>query len=226
VAAEARFVEPALWRACDGEVTIPVGERVYAGLDLSGSLDLSALVIVYVAPDGLLHVRPYAWLPGDPHERGEKDGLPYEGWIRKKQLFAVGETVHPGVIAQKIQEINAQNPIITIAYDRWKINDLKRELDAIGCAVPLLEVGQGFRGMGPVVNLTEQLIVEKKLRHGAHPVLQAAASAAVVARDPAGARKFDKAKSNSRIDALVAMAMALYAARNAAKPIDIEAMIG
>jgi phage terminase large subunit-like protein len=29
-------------------------------------------------------------------------------------------------------------------------------------------------------------------------------------RDPAGARKFDKAKSTGRIDALVALAMALW----------------
>jgi phage terminase large subunit-like protein len=225
VAAEARFVDPAIWRGCAGEVEIPVGARVYAGLDLSGSIDLSAFVIVYVAPDGLHHVRTYPFLPGDPHERGEKDGLPYEGWIREGYLQHIGETVHPGVIAQQIQKINAQNPIITIAYDRWKINDLKREMDEIGLAVPLMEVGQGFRGMGPVVDLTERLLVEKKIRHGSHPVLQAAASAAVVARDPAGLRKFDKSKSNSRIDCLVALSMALFAARNAQKPIDIEALI-
>jgi phage terminase large subunit-like protein len=226
VAAEARFVEPALWRACGEDSKIPVGERVYAGLDLSGSLDLSALVIVYVAADGVHHVRPYAWLPGDPHTRGEKDGLPYEGWIKEGKLFAIGETVHAGVIAHKIQELNVQNKITCLAFDRWKITELKRELDAIGCSIPLLEVGQGFKGMGPVVDLTERLIVEKKIRHGNHPVLTAAASAAVIARDPAGARKFDKAKSTSRIDALVAMGMALYAARNAAKPVDIEALIG
>jgi hypothetical protein len=53
------------------------------------------------------------------------------------------------------------------------------------------------------------LVIQRKLRHGAHPVLQWCAANAVVTRDPAGGRKFDKAKSTGRIDALVALAVAL-----------------
>jgi hypothetical protein len=46
-------------------------------------------------------------------------------------------------------------------------------------------------------------------------------------RDPAGGRKFDKAKSTGRIDALVALAMALsLALLRAEKQIDIRALIG
>jgi hypothetical protein len=52
-------------------------------------------------------------------------------------------------------------------------------------------------------------VIQRKLHHGVHPVLQWCASNAVVTRDPAGGRKFDKAKSTGRIDALVALAMAL-----------------
>jgi phage terminase large subunit-like protein len=49
----------------------------------------------------------------------------------------------------------------------------------------------------------------------------------VVTRDPAGGRKFDKAKSSGRIDALVALAMALsLALLKATTPIDIDALIG
>jgi hypothetical protein len=47
-----------------------------------------------------------------------------------------------------------------------------------------------------------------------------------VTRDPAGGRKFDKAKSAGRIDAIVAMAMPLSLALiRQAKPIDIKALI-
>jgi hypothetical protein len=50
------------------------------------------------------------------------------------------------------------------------------------------------------------------------------AATAVVTRDPACGRKFDKVKSTGRIDALVALAMALsLVLLKAAKPIDIEA---
>jgi hypothetical protein len=32
-----------------------------------------------------------------------------------------------------IAELNGQNHILSLAFDRWRINDLKREPDAIGC---------------------------------------------------------------------------------------------
>jgi phage terminase large subunit-like protein len=105
----------------------------------------------------------------------------------------------------------------------WRINDLKRELDAIGCHVPLEPHGQGFKDMSPAVDVVERLIIQRKLRHGAHPVLQWCAANAVVTRDPAGGRKFDKAKSTGRIDALVALAMALSLALLRATPLLAEA---
>jgi phage terminase large subunit-like protein len=73
--------------------------------------------------------------------------------------------------------------------------------------------------MSPAVDIVERLVIQRKLRHGAHPVLQWCAANAVVTLDPAGGRKFDKAKSTGRIDALVALAMALsLALLRAAKP--------
>jgi phage terminase large subunit-like protein len=81
--------------------------------------------------------------------------------------------------------------------------------------------------MSPAVEFVERLVIQRKLRHGVHPVLQWCAANAVVTRDPAGGRKFDKAKSTGRIDALVALAMALsLALLRAEKQIDIRALIG
>jgi phage terminase large subunit-like protein len=75
--------------------------------------------------------------------------------------------------------------------------------------------------MSPAVDIVERLVIQRKLRHGAHPVLQWCAANAVVTRDPAGGRKFDKAKSSGPM----AMALSLALLR-AAKPIDVEALIG
>jgi phage terminase large subunit-like protein len=99
---------------------------------------------------------------------------------------------------------------------------LKRDLDAIGYNVPLEPHGQGFKDMSPAVDILKRLVIQRKLRHRAHPVLQWCAANAVVTRDPAGGRKFDKAKSTGRTDALVALAMAVSLALiKATKPIDI-----
>jgi phage terminase large subunit-like protein len=72
--------------------------------------------------------------------------------------------------------------------------------------------GQGFKDFSPAVDLVERVIAEGIIRHANHPVLAMCASNAVVVRDPAGGRKLCKAKSRGRIDAVVALAMALTVA--------------
>jgi hypothetical protein len=57
---------------------------------------------------------------------------------------------------------------MSLAFDRWRINDLKRELDAIGCHAPLEPHGQGYKDMSPAVDIVERLVIHRKLRHGAH----------------------------------------------------------
>jgi phage terminase large subunit-like protein len=96
-----------------------------------------------------------------------------------------------------------------LAYDRWRIHDFQRELDAIGAAIPMAPFGQGFKDMAPAVDKLERLVAERKLRHGSNPLLNMCAANAVVERDPAGNRKLTKAKSVGKIDGLVALAMAL-----------------
>ena len=63
--------------------------------------------------------------------------------------------------------------------------------------------------MSPAVDKVEQHVAERKLRHGGNPILNMCAAKAVVQSDPAGNRKLHKSKSYSKIDGLVALAMAL-----------------
>ena len=229
IAAETRFVERQIWNQNSQIPIIPAGAHVYAGLDLGSTRDLTALVIVWQSPEsGAWNVLPYCWIPGkDLKERSDTDRVPYDAWVRDGLITHIGESTDPKVIALKIAEINAVTPIDALAFDRWRINDLKRELDAIGCAVPLEPHGQGFRDMETAVDIVERLLIQRRLKHGAHPVLSWCAGNAVIRKDPAGGRKFDKSKSSGRIDALVAMAMALNLALTRAKaPIDVLAMIG
>ena len=117
-----------------------------------------------------------------------------------------------------------------IAYDRWRIDELKRHLADEGIEAPLTEWGQGFRDMAPAVDALETLILNGRLRHGGNPVLRWCASNASVTMDPAGARKLDKQRSIGRIDGLVALTMAagLAARTEANRPsvYDTERMEG
>jgi phage terminase large subunit-like protein len=215
VAAEAAFLAPSVWTACAGEpdddaFTGPV----YGGLDLSGSQDLTALVLVARDAAGVVHVRPWFWTPGRTlRDRAARDRAPYDVWLGKGQLEATpGVTIDYGFVARRIAELSESLDLRRIKFDRWRVDLLRRELDAIGCAVPLEPMGQGFRDMAPALDALETLALEARLRHGGHPILTWNASNAVAVRDAAGNRKLDKARGTGRIDGLVALAMAVGAA--------------
>ena len=72
----------------------------------------------------------------------------------------------------------------------------------------------------------ENIILDKKLRHGDHPVLKFCATNAVLKRDAAGNRKLSKRRSTGRIDGMIALTMALgVAPLRAAVKFDVEALI-
>ena len=120
-----------------------------------------------------------------------------------------GPVIQPEVIAMAVAEVAEEYDLHLLAYDRWRIADFKRELDNIGSQIPMQPFGQGFKDMAPAVDRLEQYVAERKLRHGSNPILNMNAAGAVVQSDPAGNRKLHKAKSYSKIDGLVALAMAL-----------------
>ena len=102
-----------------------------------------------------------------------------------------------------------------------RIQDLERELGAIGCNVPLVPFGQGFRDMAPAVDALESLVEEGKLRHAGHPVL-AMAAANGMRRQIGSCRSAARPAASTRSSRW----RALGVAKHPAPVIDIEALIG
>ena len=63
--------------------------------------------------------------------------------------------------------------------------------------------------MAGAVDALETAVLDRRIRHGGHPVLSWNISNAVIVTDPAGNRKLDKARSRERIDGAVALVMAI-----------------
>ena len=229
--AAAQFINMATWKLCgepvpnNGELK---GRPCYAGLDLAASKDMTALILAFAGKDGEFDIVPYCWLPGETLQEAEdRDHMHYQLWARQGHLLTFpGRTTDPKAIALKIAELHGTYNIKGLAYDRWRIEDLTRELGAIGCNVPLVPFGQGFKDLSPAVDVLERLVEEGKLRHGNHPVLAMAAVNAKAEVDAAGNRKLSKRRSTGRIDPLVALCMALGVAARPTPAVDIEAMIG
>ena len=252
VAPVATLISRAEWAACAGSVTFRDGEEIYLGLDLSASLDLTALVMVSACDP--VRVRPFFWKPADTmRQHAERDfgvgNRRYEEWVADGQMFvSPGNSVDPEVVARKIGELFMRYKVKGLAYDRWRMDVLLREFDDIGLAcfrdkasdqadyprqrdgmgLRCVPWGQGFRDMAPAIDAFCQVIADHKLVHPNNPVLNWNLANAVASTDPAGNRKLDKGKARFRIDGAVALAMALGLRardREKTKPIDIEALI-
>jgi phage terminase large subunit-like protein len=96
-------------------------------------------------------------------------------------------------------ELNGRYRITAIAFDAWRITELQRELDAIGCRVLLTPHGQSYKNMNGAIDVLERLILQERIRHGGHPVLGSNAANAVIIRNADGWRKLDKVRSTGRI---------------------------
>jgi phage terminase large subunit-like protein len=218
----AQFLSAAVWNSCSAPVDLEslAGRPCFAALDLGASRDLTALVLAFPDEDGAVDVLPFAWLPGeDLRQREDADRAPYTTWREQGHLLTTsGRTIDPKAIALKIAELHGTYKFRALGFDRWRIEDLKRELDAIGCDVPLVPFGQGFKEMSPATDELERLCFEGKLRHGGHPVLTYCAANLKLETDASGNRKPTKQKSSGRIDVAVAAIMATALINRAPPP--------
>ena len=207
----AAFVSPAVWKAGNGPANDEafLAGPVYGGLDLSATTDLTALVLT-ARRDGVLHVRPYFWMPQDSVlEAARRDRAPYDVWVRDGLLRTTpGKVIDYGFVARDIGALVADLPIAKIGFDRWRMDRMQMALDAQGVSLPLEPFGQGFVSMSPALDALEADLLQEQLRHGGHPALAMCAANAVAVPDPAGNRKLDKSKATGRIDGFVALAMA------------------
>lgn len=209
------FISPSVWKSCAGPV-LPFDGPVWCGIDLSARLDLTAMVIVGLV-DEVWHVVPYFWCPESGIEdRSRRDRAPYDVWARQGLLRTTpGASVDYEHVAADIAEILSDLDVQAIAFDRWRIDLLKKEFDRLGVDLPLVEWGQGFRDMSVALDALEAELLNGRIAHGGNPVLTMCAANAVVTRDPSGGRKLDKAKATGRIDGLQALAMSMGVASRA-----------
>ena len=193
-----------------GDAKLPEVEELtwYAGLDLSTTTDLSALVLV-AKHEGKVLVRPYFWTPLENiRSRAEKDRVPYDVWVREGYMRATeGNIVDYDAIRADINLIAERYRLGTIRYDRWNATQITTQLADDG--FQMMAFGQGFASMSAPTKELERLIAGEQLVHGGNPVLRWMASNVVAQTDAAGNVKLDKGKSTERIDGIVALVMAL-----------------
>lgn len=231
VEAESPWIGGEVWFGCEDkfDTTSLYGRRCYGGLDLSSTQDLTALVLLFepTPDDPFWRQLEWFWLPGDGlYDKADKDRVPYVVWRDAGHLGTTeGRAINKLAVVRQLSEIAASYDLQAVAYDRWRIEDLKMILDQEGISLPLAPFGQGFKDMAPAVDEYERRLLNKLVRHRGNPVMTWCAANAVVMTDPAGNRKVSKEKANGRIDGIVAALMATGASMSADAPQNIDDFI-
>ena len=218
VAQESLWLAPKIWAENNAEPDLEVFQLngAHMGLDLSMRNDLTAACLAATDDDGNVHLKMFAFSPlGGIEERSRRDKVPYADWARTGVIHAPhGDTLNYDMIAKHLMDELSELGIdlMSIQFDRYRINDFKAACDRVGFAqdVPFEEVGQGFLGFTTRVDAFETLLLERRIRHGGHPVLNLAAASAIIVTDASNNRKLDKNKSSQKIDGLVAACMSVH----------------
>jgi phage terminase large subunit-like protein len=228
VDAKSPFIPRAEWASCQGDATIEPGSEIYLGLDLSGKTDLTALIGISNGEQD--RVKSWFWKPKESLlEHEKRDRVPYPVWERQGFIKTTpGRAIQYSFIAQELAEIHKTYTIIGMAFDRYRIDDLRTAMDAIGLptyiekkdsdgnpvaessgGIRLVPWGQGYKDMTQAVEALEVSVLERKLVYDTEPCLTWNISNAMTISDSAGNRKLDKSAVRFRIDGAVALAMAV-----------------
>jgi phage terminase large subunit-like protein len=213
-----RWIPIEKWDACTDTPAPLVGRVAFGGLDLSTKLDITALTLLAFAADGFLDCFFRFWVPEQlVLEREQKHKLPsYAPWVKAGMLVTTpGNVIDYDFIRTDILKLAGQMTIKEIGYDPWNATQLAVQLqNELNPTVNehgfrMVEMRQGMKSLSEPAKEFEKLIVDKKLRHGGHPVMRWMVGNASVRRDSNDNIVPDKEESKAKIDGVLSTINAL-----------------
>jgi phage terminase large subunit-like protein len=119
------------WTKCKQEFSEAdlIGRECFAGLDLSRTRDMSALVLIFPNDDETMQVLPYFWMPED--EAKDNNHLAnFLEWEKAGHLsLTPGNVVDYGYIRSAIRELAEKFVIKEIAYDQHYAEELTQAIE-------------------------------------------------------------------------------------------------
>ena len=206
-----RWLDIAFWDKCDSPLNKQKlqGLECWAGLDMSSSIDITALVLVFPRENGFYDILPFFWVPEERIEqRVYKDKVPYDVWIREGYIYTTsGDEIGIDFIEKKIVSLYEIYNIRAVNFDRWGAKYISQRLHDQGITV--LEFGQGFKSMSYPTKEFQRIVMKGKIRHGGNPVMRWMFDNIAMETDAAENIKITKKKSTDRVDGMVALVMGL-----------------
>lgn len=190
------------------------GQKAYCGIDLSSVEDLTAVVFSFNTEQGI-EIIPLIWVPQYTARRLSLMGDLNFPIIAKNELVYVtaGRTIDYDEIRSTLKRLRDEYgiKIEEIAMDPHNARYLiTRMVDEDGFTV--FEHRQGFISMSDPVKTMRKLVLERRLLHGNHPLLNWCMGNARTLEDAAGNLKLEKRTNEKKIDPVVAAVMSVYRA--------------
>jgi phage terminase large subunit-like protein len=214
-----RWLSMEAWGECGEPVEIPDGEPCHGGLDLSSTEDITAAVL-YFPRLRAVHWRFY--LPEARIESRRHNAEQYRQWVNQGLLTSTpGNAIDHDYILADVLELSRRYTIHSVGVDPWNSLQLAVKLNDEG--VEAVTYAQGYAQMNEPSKELERLLLERELRHGAHPVATWMARSVHVRRDPSDNIRPVKPErgGSAKIDGIVALIMAIGRAITTADPTSV-----
>jgi len=196
------------------------GRPCFAALDLARVTDLTSFGLVFPpATSGELYkYLGFHFIPEDNvRQRSDRDGVPYARWLAEGKIIGTpGDTTDLDVVGEKILEVAKLYEIRELPYDPTFAADIARKATAAG--VNCFEHYQKYQSMTLPCSETLRLVRTKQIQHAGDEVLLWCASNLVIRKGPSNRMLPDKERSREKIDAFVALIMAVGRAALAVPP--------
>lgn len=182
------------------------GDEVYVGIDLSSTSDLAAVSYMIPREDGL-HFWVDYYLPEDTIEESPLKEK-YKEWRRQGYLKVTPGNVidydyilHDLMVADKVCQFRA------VGYDPWNATQFVVNAETAG--LPMEAYGQNIGNFNKPTKELERMLKSGKAYIGNNPITRFCFRNVKIKMDYNGNIKPDKAKSNNKIDGVIAMLEAL-----------------
>src|SRR5262245_48580413 len=167
-----RWIQLPAWDACQAPRVVGRRQRMYVGMDLSATVDLTS--ISGVVPDATgFDVISRSFVPADRiRDRAKRDHVPYDEWARRGIITATpGTSIDKAAIRQVLKDWAKDFTVQVIAYDPWNALDFVQQLEKED-GFTVVPIRQTFAGLAAPTKSLEQAILSKRLRHDGDPVLR------------------------------------------------------
>ncbi|WP_226934067.1 terminase large subunit [Pseudogemmobacter faecipullorum] len=197
-------------RKLDDDATDLEQLPAYIGVDLSQTGDLTAVAIAFRHPDGQITLRNTCFVPAaDLEGRAHRDRAPYQQWADRDLIqLCPGGVIDQRQVEDHIRELCATYDVQEIAVDPALARVMSQNLSDDG--LPVFTHPQSAVIMSEATGNLVRVVNGEMIRHNGDPVLRQHFDNVAVSQNPqSGLIRMHKQRSNGRIDAAIASAMAV-----------------